>query len=134
MKRIASAILAGLFLAASLPALADPPDTRHYRPDHYGRPIYGNPHNYGHDYGRRPDHYGRPDPFWGVLGAGLALGAIALAVETPRPPPVAVAPVIVAPPPPPPMRMWYYCESARTYYPYVAYCPEGWRAVPAAPY
>lgn len=133
MKRIANAILAGLILATSLPALADPPGAaRHYRPDRHDRPIYGNTYH-GHDYGRRPDRHGRPDPFWGVLGAGLALGAIALAVETPRPPPVAVVPVVVAPPPPP-RRMWYYCESARAYYPYVAYCPESWRTVPAAPY
>jgi hypothetical protein len=28
---------------------------------------------------------------------------------------------------------WYYCDSAQAYYPYVATCPEGWRAVPASP-
>ncbi len=28
---------------------------------------------------------------------------------------------------------WYYCESAKAYYPYVQDCKEGWRAVPAAP-
>jgi len=28
---------------------------------------------------------------------------------------------------------WYYCESARSYYPYVATCNEGWRPVPASP-
>ena len=126
-KKLASGLLAGLMLATALPALADPPDMpRHYRPDYHGRPIYGRP-DYHH--GRRPE---RADPFWGVVGAGLALGAIALAVETPRPPPVVVAPAVAGAPPP--VRMWYFCESARTYYPYVAYCPEGWRAVPASPY
>jgi len=25
---------------------------------------------------------------------------------------------------------WYYCPSARTYYPYVGDCPEGWQRVP----
>ncbi len=29
--------------------------------------------------------------------------------------------------------MWYYCDSAKAYYPYVGECKEGWRAVPAAP-
>lgn len=29
--------------------------------------------------------------------------------------------------------MWYYCDSARAYYPYVGQCPEPWRAVPANP-
>jgi hypothetical protein len=28
---------------------------------------------------------------------------------------------------------WYYCESAKSYYPYVATCNEGWRSVPASP-
>jgi hypothetical protein len=28
---------------------------------------------------------------------------------------------------------WYYCDSARAYYPYVQECREGWRSVAAAP-
>ena len=28
---------------------------------------------------------------------------------------------------------WYYCNSAKAYYPYVSQCPEGWRQVPAMP-
>ena len=32
-----------------------------------------------------------------------------------------------------PVGNWYYCDSARSYYPYVAHCPEAWRAVPAVP-
>jgi hypothetical protein len=28
---------------------------------------------------------------------------------------------------------WYYCDSAKSYYPYVATCNEGWRPVPAVP-
>lgn len=28
---------------------------------------------------------------------------------------------------------WYYCESARAYYPYVQRCPEKWRPVAAQP-
>jgi len=27
--------------------------------------------------------------------------------------------------------MWYFCESANTYYPYIASCKEGWKTVPA---
>jgi uncharacterized protein DUF6515 len=53
---------------------------------------------------------------------------------------VAPAPAAQAPPPAsagastlPPPGTWHYCESARTYYPYVESCPEGWRRVPAAP-
>ena len=28
---------------------------------------------------------------------------------------------------------WFYCESAKAYYPYVNECKEGWRQVPATP-
>jgi len=28
---------------------------------------------------------------------------------------------------------WYYCDSAKAYYPYVNECKEGWRPVPATP-
>ena len=29
--------------------------------------------------------------------------------------------------------VWYYCESSKTYYPYVSECKEGWKEVPATP-
>jgi hypothetical protein len=35
--------------------------------------------------------------------------------------------------PPQPVGWWYYCESARAYYPYVNACPTGWQRVPATP-
>ena len=46
--------------------------------------------------------------------------------------------VVVQPPPPEPLapqpqQYWYYCDAAHGYYPYVASCPSGWRAVPATP-
>lgn len=52
------------------------------------------------------------------------------------------APVAVSPPAPAqyverdqPLQSgyWYYCETARGYYPYVKDCPGGWKAVPPAP-
>jgi hypothetical protein len=48
-------------------------------------------------------------------------------------------PVVVIPPPaavqpsPPQPRFWYYCDEAKGYYPYVAQCPGGWRAVSPTP-
>ncbi len=65
-------------------------------------------------------------------------------------PPIVASPVPVETPPPPapaappapqagvapggaPSGTWYYCESAKAYYPYVSECNEGWRAVPATP-
>jgi hypothetical protein len=49
--------------------------------------------------------------------------------------------VIIEAPAPPPTTMvqpqsanvWYYCESSKTYYPYVSQCAEGWKQVPASP-
>jgi hypothetical protein len=29
--------------------------------------------------------------------------------------------------------MWYYCDSAKAYYPYVKQCSGAWRGVPASP-
>ena len=42
-------------------------------------------------------------------------------------------PLAQTPQNPPPVANWYYCESAKAYYPYVRQCPEGWHLVPAAP-
>src|SRR5207237_6873459 len=49
-----------------------------------------------------------------------------------------VAPPEAAPQAPPPTAaqapaVWYYCDSAKGYYPYVGQCPEGWKTVPASP-
>jgi hypothetical protein len=56
------------------------------------------------------------------------------------PPPVVVEepPVYVQPPAPPPASSappadWYYCSSAKGYYPNVQTCPEAWVKVPARP-
>lgn len=41
-----------------------------------------------------------------------------------------------APPPAPapaPESYWYYCQSAKVYYPYVQTCPEPWVKVPPRP-
>jgi len=54
-------------------------------------------------------------------------------------PPAMPPPMAQGPPAPPPQAstaqagVWYYCESAKGYYPYVRECKEGWRSVPAAP-
>ena len=131
MKRLSAALLAGLLLASSLPALADSHGRGHdrgFRPERYERyESYGHHDRHNHHY--RGHHDNRHDAVWGVLGAGLVLGAIALAAEPYRPPPAPVAIV----PARPSAGVWNYCASSGTYYPYVEYCPEGWRAVPVTP-
>lgn len=34
---------------------------------------------------------------------------------------------------PPQQQFWYYCESAKAYYPYIPSCQEGWKMVPITP-
>jgi hypothetical protein len=60
-----------------------------------------------------------PDPY--------APPVIVQSAPDPEPEPEPEAEVAPAP------QSWYYCESARSYYPYVSECAEGWRAVPAIP-
>jgi len=52
--------------------------------------------------------------------------------EVVAPPPPSEAPAAAAPPQQT-AGNWYYCDSAKNYYPYVGQCPEGWRTVPATP-
>ena len=84
-------------------------------------------------------HEGRMG-WWWVVVAGL--GAYWFFYPAPvypypnpwEPPPVPLAtPPATGTPPPPPTPYWYFCDRAQAYYPYVATCPDGWRAVPAAP-
>jgi hypothetical protein len=128
MKRLSAALLAGVLLASSLPALADSRGRDHdrgFQRDRYERYDHRGRYN-DHYRGQRHNH---GNAVLGVLGAGLVLGAIALAAEPYRPPP---APVVVVPARPS-AGVWHYCASAGTYYPYTEFCPEGWRAVPATP-
>ncbi len=43
--------------------------------------------------------------------------------------PVYTEPIQIQPAAP----VWYYCDSAKGYYPYVPTCPEPWRPVPSQP-
>jgi hypothetical protein len=51
-------------------------------------------------------------------------------VEQPAP---AAPPAPAGAAPQPSAGNWYYCDSSKTYYPYVSECKEGWRTVPATP-
>lgn len=98
---------------------------------------------------------------WGWGGFGLGLGAGALLASpyydpypwggyyVPAYPTAAVVTTMPASPPvspqgttylgngsgsaPPQGNSWFYCDSAKAYYPYVKHCPEPWREVPATP-
>ena len=66
-----------------------------------------------------------------VLGlAGAAISAAASPAEPVAPPVSYVSPPIgYAAPPPAPVNANYFCASARQFYPYTTYCPEGWQLV-----
>lgn len=136
-KKLSAFLLATTLLTTSMSALAGRSDERHgrhFQPGRHGQHFDGRP-QYRPQY--RPQHHRHDnhghDAAWGVLGAGIALGALALTLEAPRPP-VVLAPSVTTLPVRPAGQWWYFCESAGAYYPYVGYCAEGWRAVPATPY
>ena len=93
--------------------------------------VAGVPYYYANDvyYRAAPGGYAVAQPPMGAM------------IEQPPPAPPASMPAPVAQPAPPPPGVgappqalnWYYCESARGYYPTVPECREGWRAVPASP-
>jgi len=85
--------------------------------------------------------YPYPDPYVppAAMGApGMSEPAQPVYPPAAAAPPVAPAPPAAQPPvaqgtPSGPPRLWYYCDSAKSYYPYVPTCPSGWRPVPANP-
>lgn len=90
----------------------------------WGRPGGPPPHGWHHG-----GYRGYNDWFW-IAGSGLLLYPY-LAPQRPVIIEQHSDPVLVVPPQA--AQNWYYCDSARAYYPHVQSCPEGWRAVPATP-
>lgn len=131
-QRITLAMITALSIVSST-AFADPPH-RHWhghkhRFHHYDYPRWHDgPWYQGHWY--HGDHRGRFGWWWVTAGAWYFYPAPIYPYPDPYAPPT-----VMIDPEPAPQRepIWYYCESSRTYYPYVSVCPEGWRAVPAQP-
>jgi hypothetical protein len=102
-------------------------------------PAYAAPHGGGHGGG----------PGWWGIGLGLGLGWEAARIANPYyypaypvyyyPAPVyyypASPPTVVVEPSAGPAAPanWYYCDSAKDYYPNVRRCPEAWHVLPAKP-
>jgi hypothetical protein len=87
--------------------------------------------SHGH-HGKHGNH--RAAEWLGALVVlGLAGAAISAAASPPEPAPPLVSyvspPIGYAAPPPAPVNASYFCASARQFYPYTAYCPEGWQLV-----
>jgi hypothetical protein len=90
--------------------------------------------------------------WWGLsLGLGLGIdpalaypyyayppvyyydGTPAVVVDPSVLPAAPPAMMVVPPPSSASASTWYYCDSARAFYPYVTQCPEPWRMVPSTP-
>jgi hypothetical protein len=74
--------------------------------------------------GAAPYYYANGSYYAEAPGGFAVVQPPASASLTP-PPQAATAPA--------PAGNWYYCDSAKNYYPYVQQCAEGWRTVPATP-
>ena len=83
----------------------------------------------------RARHEGRLGWWWVVGASWYFYPAPVYPYPNPwEPPPVVlVTPPVGTPPPAPPTQYWYYCETARGYYPYVSTCASGWKPVPSTP-
>lgn len=78
-------------------------------------------------------YYGYGYPYY---AAPVVYNAAPVVVQAPQPayvpqspPPRQAAPMMQASD----NNSWYYCSSAKGYYPYVKQCPEPWQRVPASP-
>jgi hypothetical protein len=68
-----------------------------------------------------------------VVAAPPAEANISRAPASPAPPPGPQATPTPGAPATAGPGTWYYCESAKGYYPYVSQCKEDWKVVPATP-
>lgn len=118
MRKLIVAFLTALSLVAS-PAHAD---RGYYRDEHHHR-------------------HGDGNSAWIGLAVVGAIAGLAMMADQSRPryaapayPPQPVYPPSYSAPAPAAPGTWYYCQSSGMYYPDTRVCPEGWQAVPAAPY
>ncbi len=93
------------------------------------------PRHPGNSHGNHGKHGSHRAADW--LGALVVLGlagvVINAAASQPEPAAPSVSyvspPISYAAPLPAPVNASYFCASARQFYPYTAYCPEGWQLV-----
>ena len=131
--RIVRVALAVAAILPSIPALAE----RHDEDRRWHGDIA---HFHEHDWGLwrggrwvHEVHDGRPGWWWVAGGAWYFYPAPVYPYPDPYEPPVTVAAAPSVAPLAPVPKVWYYCEAAHGYYPYVPTCPSGWKAMPASP-
>ena len=133
MKKIA---LAGLIVVAAsltgVPSSEARPGGFHHRPAVHARVVVG----------VGPAIWWGPYPYWyypppyGVYAPPVVYAPPPAPVIVQETPPVYIQQP-AAPPAAPPVssaeQFWYYCQSARAYYPTVPNCPESWVRVAPRP-
>ena len=134
--------MAAVTLAALVPLLLSPPAALAQRMHgggggHWGGHAGGFQHfngaggfrggHFGH--GHHRGHFGSVV----VIGGGFGLWDPAFYPYPSYAYPYAYDPPVTYINMPPPAQVWYYCDAAGAYYPYVASCPGSWRQVPAVP-
>lgn len=133
MIQTTRASLAFFALAALLPGMAQA-DRYWYGGDHH-RFHERDPGRWQRGYWHHGRHLGRHGWWWVVGGTWYYYAQPVYPYPDPYPRSVVVvteptpAPAVISAP----TQYWYYCEAAKSYYPYVATCPAGWRKVPATP-
>jgi hypothetical protein len=119
MKKIA--LVAIIILAASLAApLASEAGGGH------SHRFHGHRHGHFHSrvfIGFGPGYWGYPYPYWYYPPPVVYAPPRVVVQEAPV---YVQQPAAPAAPAPAPEQFWYYCESAKGYYPSVPNCPEQW--------
>ena len=125
-------------VGSSVPAQADPPRRWGGKIERF---EHRDIHRWRGGNWRHGWHNGHLGWWWVVGGLWYFYPEPVYPYPDPYRPPIVILPpaeesappaaTLIAPEPTRPV--WYYCESARAYYPYVATCPLGWKSVPAVP-
>ncbi|HTT11900.1 MAG TPA: hypothetical protein VMG60_13485 [Burkholderiaceae bacterium] len=136
-SRLPGVIVAALLavLGAGTTAFAQRPPEPPYLPAAAGRAPAQDLTLWRNGHWVHGPHDGQAGWWWVVGAGGAAVWYLYSAPVQPYPDPWASPAGATAPPAAgstslPSTRSWYYCESSRTYYPYVATCRGGWTPVP----
>lgn len=132
--RTAKAFLVAALVAVAAAAVSTPADAhRYYR----GGGYYGGPRVgfgfYGPGYwgpGYWGGYWGGYPGYYGGYGYGYAAPPVVVVPSEPRIYVERDGPIAPANGQ---QQWWYWCASAKGYYPYVSACSEGWQRVPPQP-
>lgn len=127
---VIGALLTLLCLLAS-PAQAHPGGRGWHRGYYHGGYYHHGWYAWHHGFWRHSWYGGRFGWWWVVGGVWFFYPRPIYPYPDPNIPPDYLPTAAATGTPPP--QTWYYCDAAKTYYPYVASCSSGWRAVPATP-